>query len=178
MSKIMGVDPSLTATGFYVLDTDILTNNIYGEIKSNEKGIKRLLEIEEKIEDELFIKIDLVVMERYIYFPTSGASIGNIELGAILKRLFYKQEIPLILVAPTTLKKFITGSGKSPKNEILKRAYQKWNIDLGEHITEAFALAKIGEMITKKDDKQYVDGLKQYEREVLEVFRNLLFYSG
>lgn len=168
--KILGTDPSLIHTGFYILDTEnILKNAVCGTIESKEKGIKRLLEIEEGIQDQLLIKIDLAVMEKYMYFPKYGSSIGNIELGSILKRLFYKWNVHLVLVAPKTLKKFITGSGKSKKNEILKRAYQKWNIDLGEHITEAFALAKIGEMVLKKDDKQYMNNLKKYEQEVLKT---------
>lgn len=171
--KIFGIDPSLTATGLYILDTEgIMTNDERTTIESKQKGIKRLLEIEGLIGVQLSPQIKLIVMEQYVYFPKYGASIGNIELGAILKRLFYVKKIPLILVAPTMLKKFITGSGKSKKNEILKRAYQKWNIDIGEHTTEAFALAKIGEMILRKDDKKFVDNLKKYEAEVLKTILN------
>ena len=169
MPVIMGIDPSLSATGWYLLDIEN-RNSKYGEINSKRKEIERLMDIEEGIKNQLpMAKLELAVMEKAFYSPYYGSAIGNVELGAILKRLFHIEGIPLVLVVPTTLKKWITGSGKSKKNEILRKAYQKWGISESEHITEAFALAKIGEMVLKKENKEFVDKLMGYEKEVLKT---------
>lgn len=167
--RILGIDPALSCTGFYILDNEsILINDVYGEITPKEKGIKKFLEIEEEIKDKLLVKIDLAVMEEFIYSPYYAHAIVNIELVAILKRMFYINQIPLVLVAPSVLKKFITGSGRTKKSEILRSAYQKWGISESEHIVEAFALAKIGEMVMLRNDERFVSALKKYEREVLK----------
>ena len=168
---VLGIDPSLVATGYYLYSLDTKNHNsVYGEINSKRKGIERLIDIEKGIQNQLpMTKLELAVMEKAFYSPYYGSAIGNVELGAILKRLFHVEGIPLVLVAPTTLKKFITGSGKSKKNEILRKAYQKWGISESEHITEAFALAKIGEMVLKKENKEFVDKLVGYEKEVLKT---------
>jgi len=166
--NILGIDPSIVCTGWCLLNTEKgwFRN---GEIKSKNKDVARLLDIENGIKDQLIIKIQLAVMERMVYSPHYGHASGNLELEGILKRLFYIEEVPLVLVSPPTLKKFVTGSGKSQKNEILRAAYQKWNISASEHIVEALALARIGEMILKKDNKEYIDNLKKYEKEVLKT---------
>lgn len=165
--KILGIDPAVTCTGWCLIDTRSFQVR-KGEIKSKEKGTKRLFEIENNI-GKLLPRVDAAVLERAVFGIRYPEAIANIELGAIIKRLLYFWAIRFVIVSPTTLKKFITSSGKSPKNEILREAYRKWKVTGSEHVVEAYALAKIGEMICKRKNKDFVANLKKYEKEVLKT---------
>lgn len=165
--NILGIDPSVICTGWCLIDTRSFQFR-RGEIKSKKKGVQRLFEIENEL-GKLLPRVDFAVLERAVYGIRYPEAIANIELGAIIKRLLYFWAIQFMLVSPTTLKKFVTSSGKSPKNEILRDAYRKWKITGNEHVVEAYALAKIGEMVCKRNNKEFVSSLKEYEKEVLKT---------
>jgi Holliday junction resolvasome RuvABC endonuclease subunit len=81
-----------------------------------------------------------------------------------------------LIVAPQTLKKFITGSGKGDKNMILLKAFQKWGKEFtDDHTCDAYGLARIGMEVyniqhKEKDIKDYF----QYEQEVLKLIKKQL----
>jgi hypothetical protein len=52
------------------------------------------------------------------------------------------------LVAPQALKKYVTGKGAGDKAIIIKKAYQKWGVDIDDdNMVDAYALARLGEAL-------------------------------
>lgn len=148
--NIMGIDPSLNGTGIALCSNNKLFFKTIRPVGYS--GIKRLLFVENFISN--IIKknqIDIIVREDYAYNPLNAKmqySLG--ELGGILKRLFFKYKTPYLNVAPTTLKKFITGNGRADKSNIKLFIYKKWNKSFeDDNIADAFGLFKIGEKIVE-----------------------------
>ncbi len=50
-------------------------------------------------------------------------------LAWMVRHMLWQYKIPYILVAPTTLKKFCTGSGKGDKSKMQLEVYKHWHID-------------------------------------------------
>ena len=143
--KIIGLDLSLTHTGIVILNNGIV--ELFKTIIPKKlRGVKRLYYIRRRIVQYLLInKPDIAVIEGYAYSPNAGRSFSIGELGGVIKLLLYKQKISYLIVAPTTLKKFTTGKGNSPKSKMEKAVYKNWNVEFNtEHEIDAFALAMLG----------------------------------
>lgn len=111
----MGIDPSLTSTGFaYRHGGDLIT----GRIDTKEVvGPWRLHYVRNRIAaiiDKL--EPDIVMYEDYAMGKGGvGAAAGRTfsigELGGVLKEHIWARGIDIHLVSPTSLKKFVTGKG-------------------------------------------------------------------
>jgi Holliday junction resolvasome RuvABC endonuclease subunit len=174
---IMGVDASLTHTGVAVICVEDCSYTGKTCVPKS-LATKRLIDIENwfnellaDIKCRLFLDIKCVVMEGYAYTPRFGQAFSLGELGGILKRQFYLQEIPLFTVQPQTLKKFITGFGKGDKNMMLLKAYKKWGIEfLDDHQCDSYALALIGKALYDIEmEKTTIKTYLQYEQEVIKL---------
>ncbi len=54
----------------------------------------------------------------------------------------FDNKIPFEIVAPPTLKKFVTGSGRAKKEQMLLKIYKKWGREFDStDEAEAFAVA-------------------------------------
>lgn len=65
------------------------------------------------------------------------------ELGGIVKLAWYKASgNDPVIVAPTVLKKYVTGKGTASKKEMIAAVNSKWNTDIKDNnIADAFGLA-------------------------------------
>lgn len=109
--QIMGIDPSLTATGIALPDGTTLT------IRSKLRGIERLADIR-SIVLGLCANTDLVVVEGYSYGSAHGAhQLG--ELGGTIRLALWDAAIPWIDVAPGGRAKYATGRGNAAKGLVL-----------------------------------------------------------
>ena len=109
--SILGIDPSLTATGFsYRSDGDrAVTGRI---VPKDLRGQHRLSFVRERFA-ALLDKVapTLVVYEGYA-MNTKFGRLGDLgELGGVLKMEMYDTGIPHLLVPPSNLKLFVTGHG-------------------------------------------------------------------
>jgi Holliday junction resolvasome RuvABC endonuclease subunit len=183
---ILGLDQSLTHTGITVLALDDLKFRVNKTIAPKNKGAKRLFEVEFALRSFLFsmqndhnIQIRFAAMEGYAYSPFGHTKSGSTfvagkpseigELGGVVKLFLFKHNIRVVSVAPTTLKKWITGEGRGEKNMMLLKAFKKWGIEFSnDHECDSYGLATIARevwTIGSKDIKSYV----KYEQEVLKV---------
>ena len=162
--KIVGIDASLTSTG--------IAATIYGEldnavstrsINSNKKGTDRLIEIKEEVYKSVF-GADLVLIEGYSYAsPNQAHQVG--ELGGVLRVMLAENNLKVLEVAPTQLKKFATGKGNASKEEIAVAAYKKWGIECRTNDeTDAAVLVYIGLAYMG-----YTDNLTAYQQEVIDA---------
>lgn len=114
MTVVLGVDPSHTSTGiaYRKPQTDRVLAYALGNPKL--RGMPRLRALREGMGQWLDrVSPDLVVLEDYAYQyrGKSNIIIGIGELGGILRMLILDRGIDILLVPPTSLKLFATGSG-------------------------------------------------------------------
>ncbi len=169
---IIGLDPSLTGFGIAIFENiqlDVWDYKRFYEIKSKVKGDERLYEIECKLRS-IYKKYPplFVCKEAYAYARANQAhQLG--ELGYAVKRQLYKDSIPYVEIAPPTLKKFITGSGRGDKNLILREVYRKWDfIAESDNVADAYGLGKFGAIIYNRIHDVDVD-LNKYEEECVKA---------
>jgi hypothetical protein len=148
----IGIDQSYTGFAFTALDID--TGNWMTTVsKAPGTHVDRLYWIGRNLENSLVTlskEADevLVAMEGYAY----GAQLANMagELGGLVKLTCYmyldgfEGKYPYI-VAPTTLKKYVTGKGTGiQKNQILLHVYKKWGIEFNDdNAADSYALAHL-----------------------------------
>jgi len=117
--RIMGVDLSITCTGVSPPDGGTLV------VKPKSQGDLRL----EEVADRLRIAatgagVDLVVIEEFGRFLGEAAKIIPMLHGAVRLDLM-RAGIPYMVLSPSSLKKFATGSGTADKTAMAMAAYKR-----------------------------------------------------
>ena len=118
--KVIGLDMSLTATGFCHPDGSTET------LSSKRRGMERIEDLAEAVVerigddhpawplDERTGNAHLVVIEDYA-FSRGGHAHEIGELGGVIKHTLRRIHQPYVLIGPSSLKKFATGKGNSNK---------------------------------------------------------------
>ena len=95
------------------------------------------------------------------------------ELGCALK-LALATQFPMHLerrihaVAPTTVKKFVTGSGRADKDKMMMAVFQRWQHESSNHdAADAYALARIADALATPEPPEL-----KFQQEVLQTIRN------
>lgn len=145
---IIGLDLSLTHTGFVVLDHDGGVLAYSTIVPKKLRGVQRLYYIKKEIKKVLiYYKPTLAVIEGYAYTPNAGRTFSIGENGGIIKLLLYIFGINYLVVAPKTLKKFVVG-GNASKKQMEKAIERQWKEKFKtEHEYDAFGLAMMGHYI-------------------------------
>ncbi len=142
----VGLDPSYNEFGLIVLDKDakILEQKI---ITSDSKleADERIIQLEKEFK---FIPNIVGLNSVYIEGP-SYSSNGKfiLQMGALhfyLRIFLIKHKIDFNIIAPGTLKKFVTGSGQCKKELILLKVFKKWGEEFdNNNLADAFSLARM-----------------------------------
>lgn len=145
---IIGIDQSLTDTGVVVLDIESRELVYQGDITSKPGGepIHRILKIKEELR-EVITKVGPVqgVIEGFGFGARGNAVFDLGGLGYILRELFVEGGIKLLVIAPTSLKKYVTGKGNCKKDLMLLNIYKKWGVEFeNDNIADAYGLARMG----------------------------------
>ena len=146
---VIGIDQSLTGTGIVVLDSKksmIFKKLIVTKPKDFDQEIERLIHIREEIKKiNKSFNIKLSVLEGFGFGARGDAIFQLAGLGYLIREYFYTENIPLKIVPPTTLKKFITGRGNCGKDLILLNVYKKWGVEFtDDNLADAYGLAMYG----------------------------------
>lgn len=146
--KVMGLDPS-TRTGLVLLDTSkdplwSLSEEIPAPTKFGDR-IDRALGISDYALKRLeAYQPDLVVFEGYGYANTNTLAI-LVEIGTFLRAVVKRSGIEYLEIAPTSLKKFVSGKGNASKELMMLEVYKRWGFTPAtNNIADAFGLALIG----------------------------------
>ncbi len=144
---ILGLDPSLTSFG--VARVNLMSELLWAgqtEVwKTGSRGAARLSWFYDKITDELEEqRPGLVVIEGYAYARgNQQAQMG--ELGGVIRLALQESGVTWMVIPPTSLKKFVTGKGNSPKDRVMMEAWKRFEIDVPTtDETEATCLALMG----------------------------------
>lgn len=175
MSRYVGIDQSYTGFAFVAISADGLdvSVNLQSFEAKTGSGIERLLSIYQHLFNVLTETDDVahICMEGYSAASKFGREQAG-ELGAIVKLSIYDHfdrfdddygdlRYPTI-VQPTSLKKYVTGSGTAKKNTMLLAVFKKWGFEADDdNVADAYALARLARAIhTGEADLAY-------EKEVL-----------
>jgi len=167
--RVLGIDLSLTGTGCVILEDGEIKEKVLIKTKNSGKlpndELKRLLYIRDQINME---KIDLAVMEGLAMNARNTSSLTQGSgLNYLVRDRLSRSKIPFCICQPTTLKKFATGKGNCPKDNIMLEVYKRWSVDITDNnLCDAFVLAKIGESLLggkgflTKPQKEVIELLK------------------
>lgn len=147
---ILGLDLSLTETGWYDLRTD--TSGLIRPPK-DVRGTPRLDHIEKQL-TALFrdLKPACVVVEGYA-MGAKGQVFQIGEWGGIARLTIYRMGIDVFVISPMTLKKFVSGKGNSEKQMMLLATYKRWGREFSNNnLCDAFGLALMGLAIQLPND--------------------------
>ena len=107
--KIIGIDPSLSATGVARHDSSLLTV----KTTAKEGDGERLLTLYRHLK-LMTVDVDFAVIED---LPTHAMSAGLTgRAQGIVRMTLALQKVPYVAIPPATLKKFATGKGNAKKD--------------------------------------------------------------
>ena len=184
--KIMGIDPS-SHTGWVVIDdAKPGAYGVWSGTLHHKKGAEDTVNHEvhrlAKYRADMGLVLhrmnpDLVVIEGPAYNVRSNTSVLINSINAVIKLCVYDAGVPMVEAFPTTLKKFVTGTGRSSKSVIIKKVYMNWGFDTNDdNIADAYGLAQIGLMLVHGDGpapKFRVDSLKLVRKKYSSVIATL-----
>lgn len=142
--RVLGIDPSLTATGVALPDGSVTTIRIKVP-KGGAKHVRetdRLIVVRDRV-SALLADVDLVVVEGYSY--GSGFQAHQLgELGGVLRVLLTETGVTWVEVAPTRVKRYATGKGNANKDAMLQAA-RFAGVNTGDHnCADAWWLRAVG----------------------------------
>lgn len=126
--KLLSLDISSTCTGYTKLEVDNGVRHIEtSHIKPKGKDIySRMVQIDAIMRERgLYSWADLCIVEGYAYGGKALAALA--EMNGIIKFNLTLNEVPFDNIAPTTVKKQITGNGRAKKEEV-REALSKFPI--------------------------------------------------
>jgi crossover junction endodeoxyribonuclease RuvC len=75
-----------------------------------------------------------------------------VELGTVIRSFLHRSNLDFIEVAPTALKKFVTGKGSAKKEVMILELFKRWQREFKDNDqADAFGLMKFGEALLGQD---------------------------
>jgi Holliday junction resolvasome RuvABC endonuclease subunit len=86
--------------------------------------------------------IGLACVEGYS-FASKGSSMTDLaELRGVILNVLFRNDVPVDIIAPPTLKKIATGNGRAEKDEMIRKARRKWKrCPDNDNVADGFWLA-------------------------------------
>lgn len=141
----VGIDPSFNGFAIVVLDenAEIVEQKLFGS--EGEEPEDRLIQLEKEFKFiPNIISLHSVCIEGPSY-ASNGAFV--LQMGALhfMIRLMLKRAgVAYKVVAPGTLKKFVTGDGRAKKDLMLLNVYKKWGAEFtDDNLADAYSLARM-----------------------------------
>ena len=148
----LGIDLSLTGTGLVILENGKIAKQKLIKSKPTPDGqpideLKRIKKIVEEIETIIAENLPNIAIIEGLAFMVRNAT-ALVQLSALnyfVRSMLMDYHVPFVIVAPTSLKKFITGSGISKKDVILIELYKRYGVSiLNDNEADAYGLAQVG----------------------------------
>lgn len=143
--RILGLDLSLTSTGYCVLEDDRVA--WHGSVSPQSRDIARLAEFDHWIRYDMDLRsgfhpsVDQVAIEGYSFGSISHHhAIG--ELGGVIKLAIRDADVPLTVIPPATWKKQLLGKGNLQKDQVRLEAFKRYGVEFPSQDTlDAWAVA-------------------------------------
>jgi len=145
MRSYLGLDLSLTATGFFLLYEDGTNKNL--EICTKPDRFPSLIKRAKHIADTILEQLQgedvvLVLLENYFVGKFANSAINLATLGTMVRDRLLARGLKYIAVQATTIKKYESGCGTAKKGLMVKHVYQNHHFDTpSDNIADACAMA-------------------------------------
>lgn len=144
----MGVDPSLTATGL-VYDSG---GGGIGEVvlKTRLRGISRMRQLRDAAHSEVLHNgpMAVIVIEGPAFASSTGQAHERGGLWWLLMDLFFEVRVPVLVIPPTNLKKFATGTGTAKKDRVVSEVtHRTGRVFDSNDVVDAMVLYCIGRFL-------------------------------
>lgn len=172
--KVIGIDLSLTGTGIVTLrkDKPYVSRLIKTKpTKTPTEEVRRLMKIKEEVAKELE-GADLVAIEGISFMSRHSTALAQLAgLSYLVREELVNRGIPFIIVAPTTLKKFITGKGNADKDVVMMETYKRYHVTITDNnICDAYILSRCAESLLDESIKLSIP-----QKEVIELLKKQLY---
>lgn len=167
----MGIDPSLTKTAVMVIGRDGSRRDST-VVRSENQGLSvsaRMSRIKRMVNGVMVIvqrnKPVAITLEHYSFGSNTGLVCDLAEYGGNLRFALIKHGYVPIEVAPTTLKKWVTGSGGGDKVKVISSLTRDYGVMFGtDDEYDAYGLARMALQIAK-----FEEPVLAYQREAIAV---------
>lgn len=152
----VGVDHSMTGTAVVVIDQDgcILEQKLITTSNNDIDEVRMTHIIDELSFIPKIVRLKRVYIEGPSYMSTGQAVLQMGALHYLIRIFLYRKKVKYKIIAPGTLKKFVTGSGAAKKEQMLLQTYKKWGIEFKDNNTaDAYGLARLAMQEYKDDHK-------------------------
>lgn len=152
----VGMDPSYNGFAIVVLDKDanIIEQKLFGS--ENEEVEDRLIELEKEFKFVPNIMCLHSVCIEGPSYASNGAFV--LQMGALhymIRLMLKRKKVDYKIIAPGTLKKFVTGTGRAKKDLMLLKVFKKWGVEFDDdNLADAYSLARMALEDFKNGNKQ------------------------
>ena len=172
----LGLDLSLVGTGLVIVVNGklvagkLIRSKPSGDLPRNE--LIRIRDIVGDIADFLEkhrTQLNIACIENLAFMARNTTALVQLSaLNYMTRALLFDHGIPFVMVAPTSLKKFITGKGNSDKNVMMMQIYKDYgHTFLDDNLADGFALAAVGTALLEKP----INKITQAQEEVLGLLK-------
>ena len=153
MNLYCGIDPSFSNTGIVIINDEyeIISQHLISTKKQDREydTEQRMIYIKSSINEimnEHKNNLQYTAIEG-ISFGSKGEGADQLAALNYYIRIFLLQnKIVYFSIPPTSLKKFVTGSGQCKKNLMLKEVYKKWGVDFSDdNLCDSYSLARMAQ---------------------------------
>ena len=148
----LGLDLSLTGTGVVLLGRDDRPEwkhiSTPAKMKLEERFYKILCGI-----DSYADVADVIVIESPAMQAQGQALTKIFGLNAVVRYDLWEDDKKWVDVAPTSLKKFVTGNGRASKADMIEAVAERWGFHAdNDDIADAYGLAVYGIHLHQKEE--------------------------
>lgn len=140
-------------------------------IQPKEKGPARLAHLYFCTKNLLMVagiygNVERVLMEGYAFGVKGSRSHSIGEGGGVTKLAIHHAGIPLDILPPSSLKKFVTSKGNAAKNEMMLGVYKQWGVEFSDdNLADSYALARAAYHIDNAPTLKYqAEALQKVEQ--------------
>jgi crossover junction endodeoxyribonuclease RuvC len=145
--NFVGLDLSLSSSGLVVLteDCNILSQKLISS-PTKESIEYRISYIASQIFSEIKQYEPHIICIEGLSFGSHGQSVLDLAgLNLFVRTCLYNESKKFYVISPTTLKKYVTGTGKAKKELMLLKVYKKFGVEFeSSDLCDAYTLSRYG----------------------------------
>jgi len=179
----VGCDFGLRKSGIVLLNDgfQIESQNLI-RIPETVKGAQRLVDIERGF-DSIITPYRTEKMEVFVEGYAYGAKYQReslAELGGVIRRYLHLARLNFWIIPPTSLKLFVTGTGKATKNYMKKCTKENWGeIFKSDDVCDAYGMSQLGMNIMRTLNGEPRAHLEKTQLRVIDdILTNQDFYKN
>lgn len=174
------MDLSLVGTGVVILqDGKLVHQELVRSKPVGDKPIDELNRIRKIVDDinKILIEVampyyDIAVIEGLAFMVRNATALVQLSaLNYMTRALLADRRIPFVIVAPTSLKKYVTGNGAAKKDVMMLETFKRWGVTMvDDNICDGYGLAQVGLALLDGNSR----ATNKLQEEVLSLLRKQL----